>query len=138
MERESKVEVDALIREIEQVQKALEDAKLKLVEMESLQANLDKLNTKVIGLETEVDELKTKVSEVKEVGIIEFKESDAYKLVLNTVVAQFFTKTRLKMMQILGKNHQIEDLSCLDGIANKPIFFGTDDDEKERDGEKVS
>lgn len=39
---------------------------------------------KPIGLEAEVDELKLKVVEAKKVGIANFKELDAYKLMLNT------------------------------------------------------
>lgn len=63
---------------------ALDNARLRLVDLESLQGKLDKFNMKVVGLEAKVDKLKLKVAEAKEVDISKFKESDAYKLVLNT------------------------------------------------------
>lgn len=58
---------------------------------------MDKLNIKVVELEAKVDELKLKVAEANEVSITKFKESNAYKLMLNIVVAQFLAKERLKM-----------------------------------------
>lgn len=64
----------------------MEDAKLKLANLEGLQRKLDKLNVKAVGLKTEVVELKLKVAKAKEVGITEFKELEAYKLMLNIIV----------------------------------------------------
>lgn len=52
-----------------------------------MQEKLYKLKGKVVGLEVEVKELKAKVLKAKEVNIVEFKESDTYKLALNTVAA---------------------------------------------------
>lgn len=79
------------------MQKVLDDVRLKLADLECLQMKLDELNVKAVGLEVEVLELKLKVAKAKEVGIAEFKESDTYKLTLNTVTVQFPTKERLKM-----------------------------------------
>lgn len=42
-------------------------------------------------------ELKAKASEAKEASVAKFKELDTYKLVLNTITAQFFAKKRLKI-----------------------------------------
>lgn len=47
------------------MQKALDNAKLKLVDLEDLEGKLDELNVKAIRLETKVDELKVKVERLK-------------------------------------------------------------------------
>lgn len=82
-ERENRVEVDALRKELGQVQKPLEDAKLRLVELEGLQEKLDELKGKAAGLKVEMGELKTKVSKAKKVDVVEVKKLDTCKLALN-------------------------------------------------------
>lgn len=52
--------------------------------MEGLTRKLDELNVKKVGLEAEVAELKIKLLEAKKANIIEFKESNTYKLTFNT------------------------------------------------------
>lgn len=65
----------------------MDDTKLRLVDLEGLQGKLDKLNVKAVRLEIEVDKLKLKVIETKEIGIIEIKKSNNYKLALNITKA---------------------------------------------------
>lgn len=48
-----------------------------MADLESLQGKLDELNVKIVGLGVEMDKLKMKVPKAKEIGITEFKESDA-------------------------------------------------------------
>lgn len=85
-----------------------------------------------------MDELRVKVPEAKEVGITKFMELNTYKLIHNTVVAQFLARERLKIKQIVRRHHHIEDLSFLIGIANEPTFSSIDDDEEERDEEEIN
>lgn len=46
-------------------------------------------------------ELIIKVMEDKEIDLVKFQESDAYKLALNTVTTQFLYEERVKMRRIL-------------------------------------
>lgn len=67
------------------------------MEFDTLHRKMDKLKDKARGLEAWVDELKDKVSRAKDVGVAEFKESDAYRLELNTVIVQFLCKKRVNI-----------------------------------------
>lgn len=104
-EKKSKIEMDNIIGELGLVQKVLENARLKLAEIESLLGKLEELIAKTTELEVKVGELKVKMVEAKKVGIIKFKESNNYKLELNITPAQFFAKESLKMKQLLQRHH---------------------------------
>lgn len=72
IERESRTEINNLMREFEQVQKALKKTRHKLIDMEVLQGKLEELNAKAVRLEAEVNELKAKMAKSKEVDIAKF------------------------------------------------------------------
>lgn len=73
------------------MQKDIEDARVRLADIEDLQEKLDELTMKDVGLDSEVGKLKVKVVEPNKVSIAKFK------LMLNTVVAQFLANERLKI-----------------------------------------
>lgn len=52
--RKNKAKVDALRIGLGQMQKALEEGRLKLIQVEELQGKLNKLNERAIGLKTKV------------------------------------------------------------------------------------
>lgn len=56
-------------------------------------------------------------------------------MAFNTVVAQFFTKERLKKKRLLRRHHQIEDMSFLNVTYEEPTFSCIDKDEKKEEEE---
>lgn len=69
MEKKDKAKIDALKRELRQVHMALDNAKLRLAELEGLHKKLNELKVEVMGLETKVDGIKSKVAKAKGIGI---------------------------------------------------------------------
>lgn len=57
------------------------------MDIEGLQEKLKGINAKAVGLEAEVSKLQVKMIETKETRMIEFRESNAYKLELNMTIA---------------------------------------------------
>lgn len=55
------------------MQKALEEARLRLVEMEGLRKKLEGLNTRAIRLDTEVSELKVKMAKIRRLALLSLK-----------------------------------------------------------------
>lgn len=74
------------------MQKALDDTRLRLADLEHLREKLDEFNMKVASLEAEMDKLKLNMTASKKVSIVNFKESNSYKLMLNTVAHNFLPK----------------------------------------------
>lgn len=96
-EKEGGEEEDNSRKELEKVQKALETTKHRLLEMNCLQKMLEKFVAKFVKVEAELGEVRAKMAETKKTNIVEFKESDAYKIELNIIAIQFLAKERLKM-----------------------------------------
>lgn len=80
--------------------KALGEANLKLVQAMKLEKAFIVVNRRVNELEAEVKRLKAKVSKTKETGIVEFKESDAYKADLIKTITLFLANKRNKMKRL--------------------------------------
>lgn len=58
--------------------------------MDNLQRKMDEFKDKEKWLDTQVHKLIVKVMKAKEIDVAKFYKLDAYKLALNTIVAQFF------------------------------------------------
>lgn len=100
-EKEKEVKMDALKKELSQVQKDLEKENLKVVQVEELQEKLGQANKKANGLEAEVEQLRWKVEEAKNASVAEYKESINYRMLISTSVTQFLAKERIKMRRLL-------------------------------------
>lgn len=100
--------MDALKMELGKVNKVLDEAKLKLLQVGEMEKAFVKVNGRVKELETQVDwqkgeiyGLKIEVSTVKETIIAQFIESDAYKEELTHTVTLFMAKERIKTQKVL-------------------------------------
>lgn len=97
--------MDALEKELKKVNKALSEAKLKLLQATKLEKAFIEVNRRTMKLEAEVERLKDKVSKAKENSVTKFKESDTYKFDLTKTAIRFQAKTRIKMTRFLRRLH---------------------------------
>lgn len=65
--------------------------------------SLTEANKKALGVEAK--RLKIEVLEAKSIGIIEFKDSEAYKFDLIENVTLFLAKKKIKMNRLLWRHH---------------------------------
>lgn len=93
--------VEALEKELGELNKVLDEAKLKLVQAMQMDKAFIEVNERAKKLEANAEGLKAKVSEAKENGVVEFKESNVYKSDLTKIATLFLTKERIKMKRLL-------------------------------------
>lgn len=117
------------------LKKALEEANQKLKRAREVEKSLVKANKKALELEAKVERLKIKVLEAKNIGMVEFKDSEAYKSHLTKTTTIFLTKKKIKMERLVQRHHQIEDMSFLAHITDEPTFSKVEDDEVKEEGE---
>lgn len=89
-------------------------------------------------LEVEVKGLKTEELETKNIGITKFKEFKAYKSSFTLIVTMFLAKKKIKMKRLLQRHHNIENLSYLANVGDKPTFFTDGDDKAKEEREEVT
>lgn len=75
--------------------------------------------------------MKNEVLNTKLTKVAKCKETMEHQMSIGYVVTKFLAKKKIKMRRLLQRAHNIEDLSCLEGIDLEPTFSVSNREEKE-------